>query len=256
MNFVIPQKSLPILNQTKRFPVNRVYCIGRNYREHAIEMGHDPEREPPFFFQKPFDAVVDTTCACTSAMSTLQLDSQNKKCIIPYPPMTKSLHYEGELIIAIGKEGINISEKDAKSHIFGYAIGCDLTRRDLQSQAKKLSRPWDISKGFDYSAPMSQIVSTQDNNNNQDENHLLPDNAKIQLSVNGQTKQNSTIDHMIWSIPEMISFLSQYFRLKPGDLIMTGTPAGVGELNVGDEVQIQCGNLPICEFQIGEPESS
>lgn len=182
--------------------------------------------------------------------------------------MTKSLHYEAELIVAIGKGGIRIPEERARDHIFGYSIGCDLTRRDLQSEAKSLKRPWATAKGFDYSAPMGHIVpivpidSNDGNNDKKSNSHsktisstIIQPDARISLSVNGKVRQDSTIDKMIWSIPEMISHLSTYFRLKPGDLIMTGTPSGVDDLCIGDYIEISCGDLPRCTFMIGEPES-
>lgn len=191
------------------------------------------DREPPFFFQKPTDAIADTVASN----------------IVPYPPMTSSLHYEAELVVAIGKAGLRINEEEALDHVFGYAIGCDLTRRDLQSEAKKMGRPWATAKGFDFSAPISAIVP-------KDESSLLVSlsETNISLRVNGELRQNSTLDKMIWSIPEMISSISQYFQLKPGDIIMTGTPAGVNELKVGDEVVIGCGDLPSCQFLVGERE--
>ncbi len=242
----VPQITLSILtkslldNAPRRFPINRIFCVARNYRDHVIEMGNDPDREPPCFFMKPADAAVDTSFTTNS----------NGNVIIPYAPMTKSLHYEAELVVAIGKEGIRIQEENANEHIFGYCVGCDLTRRDLQSDAKKLGLPWTTAKAFDYSAPMGSIIPKHELTDNQ----ILPSNAKIALSVNGEIRQDSTIDKMIWNIPELISNLSRYFRLKPGDLIMTGTPAGVGTVNVGDTVDITCGGLPRCTFTLGEPE--
>ncbi len=162
--------------------------------------------------------------------------------------MTSSLHYEAELVVAIGKGGSRIKEENAMNHIFGYAIGCDLTRRDLQAEAKTLKRPWATAKGFDNSAPIGNIITIEESSS------MLTKDSKICLSVNGEMKQNSTIEKMIWSIPEMISYLSNYFQLKPGDLILTGTPAGVGALNVGDEVEVKCGALPTCQFTVGEKE--
>ena len=168
--------------------------------------------------------------------------------------MTKSLHHEAELVVCIGKEGLRIPKETAMNHVFGYAVGCDLTRRDLQAEAKKLSRPWASAKGFDYSAPCGPVVpkeALQDVHSSD----TLPDTMEILLEVNGDVRQRSTIGHMIWNVPEIVSYLSQYYRLKPGDLIMTGTPAGVQSLNVGDFVVISCGSLPPCEFYIGDPES-
>jgi len=247
MNFVVPHPSLPIIsksiqNSAARFDVNRIYCIARNYREHAIEMGHDPDRDPPFFFLKPANAVVDTAASTT-------------RNVIPYPPMTSNLHYEGELVVAIGKQGLHIKEENAFDHVFGYAVGCDLTRRDLQAEAKKMGRPWATAKGFDFSAPIGAIVPKDD----EGLEGLLsssPSSSKISLSVNDEVRQDSSLDQMIWSLPEIIAHLSKYFRLMPGDLVMTGTPAGVDALDVGDSVVISCGNLPPCEFVIGDAETS
>ena len=215
------------------FPIRRIYNVGRNYREHAIEMGHNPDREPPFFFTKPADAVV----IC---------DASDTETSVPYPPMTNSLHYEGELIVAIAKDGLRIPVDRAMEHVYGYAVGCDLTRRDLQAQAKKSGRPWDSAKGFDYSCPMSPIIPKEDID--------LDEKTSIELQVNGDLRQQSTIDKMIYSVPEIISNLSQLFRLRQGDLILTGTPAGVGGVNVGDRVSITCGGLLPCNFVMGDPE--
>mmetsp|Transcript_8049 Transcript_8049/g.12606 ORF Transcript_8049/g.12606 Transcript_8049/m.12606 type:complete len:240 (+) Transcript_8049:75-794(+) len=230
--FSIRQACLPLLSSASEvFPIHRIYCIVRNYREHAIEMGHDPEREPPFFFQKPADA------ATTSR-------------IIPFPPKTTNLHYEAELVIALGKKGRNIDTVEkAQDLIFGYSVGCDLTRRDLQAEAKRLSRPWCIAKGFDHSAPMTPIVRKEEISTN-----FISSDTKIRLWVNQELKQNSPLSEMIWDIPEMIQYLSRYYTLQPGDLIMTGTPAGVGKIQVGDKVRISCGaNLPECHFAMVEP---
>ena len=163
--------------------------------------------------------------------------------------MTSSVHHEAELVVALGKGGLRIQAENALDHVFGYAIGADLTRRDLQSQAKKLGRPWDVAKGFDYSAPCGPIVSAQEIGS-----ELLRSNTVISLAVNGEIRQNSTTDKMIWSVPETISILSKYFKLKPGDLIFTGTPAGVSAIEKGDHVHIQCGDLPSCDFIVGNEE--
>lgn len=241
---VVAQTTLPILTRRgaasnwkaieNRFPVNRIYCIGRNYKAHAIEMGADP-RDPPFFFQKPSNSIVDT---------------YGGNGIVTYPPMTSSLHYEGELVVAIGKEGggnsRGLSVQEVEPYIFGYAVGCDLTRRDLQAEAKKLSRPWASAKGFDGSAPCGPIVPR--------DQVAIEADTRLALHVNDELRQETTLDHMVWSIPEMLSFLSRYFRLMPGDVIMTGTPAGVGPLHVSDNVTITCGDLPPCKFSVGEPE--
>jgi fumarylpyruvate hydrolase len=218
-----------------RFPVNRIYCVGRNYRDHAIEVGADPDREPPFFFQKPRDAAVDTS----STTGLVQ---------VPFPPMTKNLHYEVELVVAIGKGGRNIHPNDAPKHIFGYAVGCDLTRRDLQTDAKREGKPWCASKGFDFSAPCSAIVPREEMD------FLAPSHrtARITLEVNGTVRQDSTLDNMIWSIPESVSLLSKLYCLKPDDLLFTGTPSGIGSLQVGDVVRAKCDDLlPGCLFEVG-----
>ena len=193
------------------FPVRRIVCVGRNYAEHAREMGGNPEREPPFFFSKPADALVPG------------------EATIPFPARTANLHHEIELTVAIGKGGANIPVAEALSHVFGYGVGNDLTRRDLQAEAKAAGRPWDMAKGFDDSAVASPIVpATQIGH---------PADARIWLSVNGAIRQDGNIADMIWSVPEVIAELSTYIRLQPGDLIYTGTPAGVGAIRPGDLVE-------------------
>ena len=237
---IVKQATLPTLSRSAgaaaRFPINRIFCVGRNYREHALEMGGDPDREPPFFFTKPADAIVDTSTSGGSAST----------CVVPSPPMTSSLHFEGELVVAIGKGGLRIPESEAESHIFGYAVGCDLTRRDLQAEAKKKGRPWDAAKGFDHSGPCGFIVP-------KGETDVSPSTI-LKLTVNGERRQETTLDKMVWNIPETISYLSTLFRLKPGDLIFTGTPAGVGEVKQDDVVSVTCGDLPPCSFKVGPPE--
>jgi fumarylpyruvate hydrolase len=193
------------------FPVRRIYCVGRNYEEHAKEMGFTG-REPPFFFMKPADAIVNV------AEGTIGE--------IPYPAGTSNLHYEIELVAAIGIGGANIKAADAMKHVWGYAVGLDMTRRDLQGVAKKEGRPWEIGKGFDQSAPIGPIVPAASAGN--------PGNAAITLSVNGQMKQSSSTSKLIWSIAESIEHLTTYWRLEPGDLIFTGTPEGVGAVVSGD----------------------
>lgn len=215
------------------FPIHRIYCVGRNYREHAIEMGHNPDRELPFFFQKPADATVLCTPASISN--------------VPYPMATSSLHYEAELIVAISKDGRKISVDKAMEHVYGYSLGCDLTKRDLQAEAKRMGRPWDAAKGFDSSCPLTPIIPKEE--------IKIGDDTQIQLEVNGTIRQSSPLTKMIYSIPEVISHLSELFYLQKGDLIMTGTPAGVGEINVGDEVSITCGELLPCKFVVGPPSS-
>jgi fumarylpyruvate hydrolase len=190
------------------FPVRRIYCVGRNYAEHAREMGHDPDREPPFFFGKPTDAIV--------------IDGAD----VPYPSLTANLHHEVELVVAIGTGGADIAAADAPAYIFGYAVGLDLTRRDLQQEARKAGRPWDMGKGFDHSAPIGEIARAATMGH--------PEQAWIELRVNGETRQAADVADMTWSVPEIIAELSRYIALAPGDLIFTGTPAGVSALNRGD----------------------
>jgi len=193
------------------FPVRRIYCVGRNYEEHAKEMGFTG-REPPFFFMKPADAIVNVAEGTTGE--------------IPYAAGTSNLHYEIELVAAIGIGGANIKAADAMKHVWGYAVGLDMTRRDLQGVAKKEGRPWEIGKAFDQSAPIGPIVPAAAAGN--------PGDAAITLSVNGQMKQSSSTSKLIWSIAESIEHLSTYWRLEPGDLIFTGTPEGVGAVVSGD----------------------
>ena len=204
-----PMPSVAIAGSSKRFPVRRIFCVGRNYAEHAREMGMD-DREPPFFFTKPADAVVDSGST------------------IPFPPLTANLHHEIELVIAIGKGGAEIALDTALEHVFGYAVGIDLTRRDLQNAAKDKGRPWDWSKGFDNSAPCAALVPAAQAGNPQD--------ARIWLAVDGTVRQDSRTAEMIWSIPEVIAIASQAVELAPGDLIFTGTPAGVGKITPGQVV--------------------
>jgi fumarylpyruvate hydrolase len=193
-----------------RFPVRRIFCVGRNYAAHAREMGKDPDREPPFFFTKPADAVVDSGTT------------------IPYPPETSNLHYEIELIVAIGQEGFNVSREAALGLVFGYGVGIDLTRRDLQFEARDKGRPWDWGKAFDLSAPIAPLHRVKGGSH--------PVNGRIWLAVNGAVKQDGDLNELIWPVADIISILSRSMVLKPGDLIMTGTPAGVGPIVVGDKV--------------------
>ena len=213
MSFVVAQPnpvSIPVTGGGN-WPVRRIYCVGRNYEEHAKEMGFTG-REPPFFFLKPADAIVHVPEGQTGEM--------------PYPPGTSNLHYEMELVVAIGIGGANIKAADAMKHVWGYAVGLDMTRRDLQNEAKKQGRPWEIGKGFDHSAPIGPIVPAAQASN--------PSAATIELKVNGAVKQSSTTSKLIWNIAESIEHLTMYWRLEPGDLIFTGTPEGVGAVVRGD----------------------
>ena len=209
-----PAPSVPVVGTEAQFPVHRIYCVGRNYEEHAKEMGFTG-REPPFFFMKPADAIVVAPPGATTPL--------------PYPSLTTNLHHEIELVVAIGKGGKNIAAADALSHIYGYAVGLDMTRRDLQNDMKKQGRPWSIGKGFDYSAPIGPITPAAQAGN--------VGKAGIWLQVNGVDRQRSTIAQLIWNIAETIEHLSAAWELQPGDLIYTGTPEGVGAVVTGDVLE-------------------
>jgi fumarylpyruvate hydrolase len=219
------QPSVAVAGSDDRLPVRRIFCVGRNYAAHAREMGHDPDREPPFFFTKPADAVVDSGET------------------IAYPPETSNLHHEAELVIAIGRGGRDIPQSHALSHVWGYAIGNDLTRRDLQLAARELGRPWDWGKAFDRSAVIGPVHPVDQVGH--------PDRGFIRLTVNGETRQDADLSDLIWSVPEVISILSHSIELRPGDLIMTGTPAGVGPLVEGDHCRIEIEGLGAIETHIG-----
>lgn len=211
MGYIIPPPSvvsLPVVGSSDTFPVRRIYCIGRNYAEHAIEMGHDPSKEPPFFFQKNPDNLLP----------------EGKD--FPYPAKSNDVHFEIELVVALKSGGTNIPVDQALEHVFGYAVGLDMTRRDLQGEAKKLGRPWEIGKAFEYSAPCGPIYPASQVGH--------PTSGEVWLKVNGEMRQKGDVNQMIWKVPEMISYLSDYFTLAPGDLIMSGTPAGVGAVRKGD----------------------
>ncbi|MEN9378084.1 MAG: hypothetical protein RL710_3241 [Pseudomonadota bacterium] len=214
MNFVFapaPVVSVPVIGQTQQFPIHRIYCVGRNYEEHAKEMGFTG-REPPFFFLKPNDSIV--------------VVHQGETGTMPYPSLTKNLHHEIELVVAIGRGGKNIPASDALQHVYGYAVGLDMTRRDLQGEMKKQGRPWCIGKGFDHSAPIGPITPAEQAG---DIAH-----AEIYVTVNGQDRQRSNTSQLIWNIAETIEHLSAAWELQPGDLIFTGTPEGVGAVVAGD----------------------
>ena len=215
-----PVVSIPVRGSQHRFPVHRVYCVGRNYVEHAKEMGFTG-REPPFFFLKPADALVVVEDGQTGT--------------IPYPSLTRDLHHEIELVVAIGQGGRDIAAKDAMAHVYGYAVGLDMTRRDLQNDMKKQGRPWCIGKAFDHSGPVGAITQRAQAGD--------IEHAAISLSVNGQPRQASTIDKLIWNISETIEHLSSAWTLQPGDLIFTGTPEGVAAVVSGDTLVGQVGGL-------------
>ena len=214
MSFVLTPPatvSVPVTGTKDRFPVHRVYCVGRNYEEHAKEMGFTG-REPPFFFLKPADAIVAVEAGETGS--------------IPYPSLTKNLHHEIELVVAIGTGGKNIAAADAHKHIYGYAVGLDMTRRDLQGEMKKTGRPWCIGKGFDQSAPIGPITPVADAGD--------VHNAELYVQVGGKDRQRSNVSKLIWNIAETIEHLSAAWELQPGDLIYTGTPEGVAAVVSGD----------------------
>jgi fumarylpyruvate hydrolase len=204
--------AVPVAASGDLFPVRRIYCVGRNYAAHAREMGHDPDREPPFFFCKPADAVVYV--------------SPGSEGGFPYPSLSEDVHFEMEMVVAIGRAGKDIPAAQALDHVYGYALGLDMTRRDLQAASKKLGRPWDTAKGFDHSAPIGPIHPVAKIGH--------PEKGAIWLSVNGEEKQRSDISDMIWSVPDTIAYLSTLFELFPGDLIFSGTPEGVGRIVRGD----------------------
>lgn len=206
-----PRPTLPVAGGDAVVPVRRIYCVGRNYAAHAREMGHDPEREAPFFFMKPGDAVVPSG-------ETL-----------PFPPQTEDLQHEIELVAVIGRAGAELSGAHALDHVYGYAVGLDMTRRDLQAQAKALRRPWDMGKGFDHSCPCSAVAPASEIGH--------PERGAIRLRVNGGIRQQSDLSRHIWTVPEIIASLSRLVRLAPGDLILTGTPEGVAAVRPGDVLE-------------------
>ncbi|QRY46894.1 fumarylacetoacetate hydrolase family protein [Mycolicibacterium boenickei] len=229
-DFVIPlppQASLPVSTGPERFPVRRVFCVGRNYAAHAREMGKDPGRRP-FFFMKPADAVIDA------------------EGTVPYPSLTSSFHHEIELVVALGAGGRDVAPDDALGLVWGYGVGVDLTRRDLQDEAKKLSRPWDWAKGFDASAPCTPIHPVGEVGH--------PDSGEIWLRVNGELKQRGDLNDLIWSVPEVISAISAAVDLAPGDLIYSGTPAGVGPMQPGDVVSGGVDGVAEFSFTVGSAD--
>jgi len=230
--FVLPVPetvSVPVLGTDSRFPVRRIYCVGRNYAAHAREMGGD-ERDAPFFFQKPTDAIVQNGAT------------------VPYPTLTEDFQFELELVLAIGKGGTDIANKAAAEHVYGLAAGIDLTRRDVQNKSKETGRPWEIGKAFDHSAPITAIKPLA--------GAALPTQGQIMLAVNGETKQHANLAEMIWNCPEVVAILSTHYELAPGDLIFTGTPAGVGSVNPGDLLVGTVDGLPQLKITLGAASSN
>lgn len=221
----VEQPWVAISGRSERFPVHRIYCVGRNYAAHAREMGMDPDREPPFFFSKPADAIVAN------------------HAVVPFPSRTSNLHHEIELVVALGRGGRDIAVAAALEYVFGYAVGNDLTRRDLQFQARDKGRPWDTSKGFDHSAVISSITPGV--------NAVDLASAQIWLKVNGETRQQAQLAELIWSVPEVIAELSTLYELRAGDLIYTGTPAGVAALKSGDRLEGGVDGLEVLVSTIG-----
>jgi fumarylpyruvate hydrolase len=222
-----PQPALAVAGSSKSFPVRRIWCVGRNYIEHIREMGND-EREPPFFFAKPADAVV----------------ADGGK--VPYPPVTKDLHFEVELVVALKSGGRNIAPERALDHVYGYGVGIDLTRRDLQIASRNIKRPWEVGKAFDYSAPCGALRPAAEIGH--------PAKGRILLKVNGEVKQDGDLDQMIWNVPEIIAQLSQSVALGAGDLIMTGTPAGVGATVAGDKLECEVEGIGKLTVTMTAPE--
>ena len=220
-----PRASVPVAGTALCFPVNRIFCVGRNYAAHAIEMGADPDREPPFFFAKPADAIV-----------------AGAACILPYPPRTQDLHFEVEQVVGLKSGGADIPVTLALDHVYGAAVGIDFTRRDIQADAKATRRPWDMGKGFDGSAVIGEMIPFDATS--------LPRTGPITLTVNGEERQSGDLGAMIWSTAEVIAELSTYLTLQPGDLIFTGTPEGVGPVSVGDRMVASAAGVPDLSVEI------
>ncbi|MDG0965793.1 MAG: fumarylacetoacetate hydrolase family protein [SAR86 cluster bacterium] len=217
-------RGVTIKESDELFPVGKIYCVGKNYADHAKEMGGEVDKDQPFFFSKPPQAITQAN-------------------VIPFPSQTNNLHHEVELVVFLKSSCSNITPSEANQHIFGYAVGVDLTKRDLQANAKEHGKPWDLSKGFDNSAPMSSIFKKEE---------CLLDNGGISLKVNGEEKQSSNISHMTWKVDELISCLSKFITLKAGDIIFTGTPAGVGKLNPLDKVHASIEGVGSLSFQLNQ----
>lgn len=228
MAFELPARAgIPISGTDLAFPVNRIFCVGRNYAAHAVEMGADPDREPPFFFSKPADAILT-----------------GSQCTLPYPPRTQDLHFEAELVVGLKSGGADIAVANALDHVYGAAVGIDFTRRDIQADAKATRRPWDMGKGFDGSAVIGEMSPFDATS--------LPQTGPIALTVNGEERQTGDLGDMIWSIAEIIAELSAYLTLRPGDLIFTGTPEGVGPVTAGDRMVASAAGVPNLSVMITE----
>ena len=225
--FDLSPVTVAVKDSTQRYPVRRLYCVGRNYAEHAREMGQDPEREAPFFFTKWPDTVLPSGS------------------VVPYPPETANFHYEGELVVAIGAPGRNLNAQKAREVVFGFGCGLDMTRRDLQLAARDKGRPWDAGKNFDFSAPLGLLHPLTETG--------WLDKGAITLTVNGTVKQKADLSDLIWSVEEIVAILSRSYHLQPGDLIYTGTPAGVGPVKPGDAIKVSIAGLSDLEVTIGEP---
>lgn len=219
-----PTPTLAVEGTQAQFPIHRIYCVGRNFADHAVEMGHDPNKEPPFFFQKNPDNILPV--------------GQE----FPYPSVSKDVHHEIELVVALHKGGSDIPAEEALGCVFGYAVGLDMTRRDLQGEAKKLGRPWETGKAFEHSAPCGALHSASDVGH--------PAEGDVWLKINGEMRQSGNLNQMIWKVPEMISYLSRLFELKPGDLIFAGTPAGVGPVARGDEMHGHIAGIGEIRFKV------
>lgn len=233
MKFVFeppPRPTLSVADTTARFPVRRIFCVGRNYAKHAVEMGSDPDREPPFFFAKPADAAVDAEVGLGT--------------VIPYPPLTSELHHEVELVVALGSGGSRISVEHALGLVFGYGVGVDLTRRDLQRQAKASGRPWESGKAFDHSAPITALRRIDAVGHR--------DAGQIWLDVDGERRQDADLSELIWRVPDIIAILSESVALAAGDIIMTGTPAGVGPVSPGQTIRAGVEGVAELELSIAE----
>jgi fumarylpyruvate hydrolase len=224
LKFLFPPrvKGIKIIDSEELFPVGKIYCIGRNYADHAKEMGGAVDRDQPFFFSKPTQAITQSST-------------------IPFPALTNNLHHEVELVVFISAKCSDVKKEDAHENIFGYGVGVDLTKRDLQDIAKKNGKPWDLSKGFDNSAPISKIIKNE---------KTILRQGEIKLSVNGIEKQSGNLSNMAWEVDEIISWLSRFITLNPGDIIFTGTPAGVGKLNPGDQVDASIESVSSLSFKL------